>query len=270
MMKNTLFVSFIVLMLAGCSDPKIDTPSDEAMKASIEKVRASLAEDKRAEFDKALQLLALSQISISTLLAEGATGVGSTKAKMQDAISGKTGNEIIVEARRIEVEQKARERVQALTEIKELEEKKDRSAAARAELAKFEVLKSRFYKEEQGFGGYQPIIELTVRNGTSHAISRAYFVGTLSSHGRSVPWLEEDFNYEISGGVEPGEKVSWRLSPNTFSKWGSINAPSDAVFTVKVDRLDGPDKKTLLSARDFTDHDAERLEMLKKKYEVAG
>ena len=170
----------------------------------------------------------------------------------------------------IEVEQKARERVQALTEIKELEEKKGRSTAARAELAKLEVLRSRFYKEERNFGGYQPIIELTVRNGTSHAISRAYFVGTLSSPGRSVPWLKEDFNYEISGGVEPGKKVSWRLSPNMFSTWGSIKAPSDAVFTVEVERLDGPDKKALHSARDFTEQDAERLEKLKKKYKVAG
>lgn len=53
-LENTLFVSFIVLMLAGCSDPKIDATSEETMKASIEKVRASLSEEKRGEFDEAL------------------------------------------------------------------------------------------------------------------------------------------------------------------------------------------------------------------------
>ena len=59
-------------VLAGCSDPKIDASSDEAMKASVEKVRESLPEAKRKDFDESMQLLAFSQIEMKDLFAEGA------------------------------------------------------------------------------------------------------------------------------------------------------------------------------------------------------
>lgn len=270
MNRTWLVMLLLAAALLGCADPKVDTTSDEKMKASIEKVRQSLPEGKRAEFDKALQLLAFSKINLSSLLTEGATGAGSTAAKMKDAINGKTGPEIIAEAQRIETERKERERVQAIAEIKELEEKKAIAAEARASLAKFEVVRSRFYKRERQFLGAEPIIELTVRNGTGHAVSRAYFVGTLASPKRSVPWLKDTFNYSISGGMEPGEEARWNLAPNMFSHWGKVEVPPDAILTVEVEQLDGPDGKALFSTSEFSKQDAERLDKLKKEYGVVG
>ena len=116
--------------------------------------------------------------------------------------------------------------------------------------------------------GKQPIIELTVKNGTSEAVSRAYFEGTLASPKRSVPWHKDTFNYGISGGLEPGEEASWSLAPNMFSDWGKIDAPKDAVFTVTVEQLDGPDGEPIYSTRAFSEHDQERLDELKKEYGV--
>lgn len=269
-MKRTWLVA-VLLMLAlyGCADPKVDTSSDEKMKTSIEKVRQSLPQEKRADFDRALQLLALNQIDLSNLFATGSTGADLTAAKMKDAINGKTGPEIIAEAQKIEAQRKEQERVQALTEIKELEDKKVKAAEARTHLAKFEVVRSRFYKQKRDFLGAEPIIELTVRNGTGQAVSRAYFVGTLASPNRSVPWLKDEFNYSISGGMEPGEEAHWKLSPNMFSNWGKVDAPADAIFTVTVEQVDGADGKPLFSVREFSERDAERLEKLKKEYGVA-
>ena len=62
--------------------------------------------------------------------------------------------------------------------------------------------------------GKEPMIELTVKNGTSETVSCAYFEGAIASPGRSVPWYKDTSNYEIQGGIEPGETATWELAPN--------------------------------------------------------
>ena len=99
---------------------------------------------------------------------------------------------------------------------------------------------------------------MRVRNGTEHAISRAYFSGTLATPGRAVPWLREDFNYQVPGGVEPGETADWSLAPNMFSEWGSVEQRDDMVLTVEVMKLDGPDGETLYDSN-FSEEDDKRL-----------
>lgn len=255
-------------LLAGCSDPKIDASSDEAMKTSVEKVRESLPEARRQDFDLSMQLLAFSQIDMKDIFAQGAAGVGNLEGKVRQSLDGKTAEQIIAEAERIRAERKERERRQALEEIHELETKRIKSENARNHLKKFQVIRSRFYMHEQEFMGEQPIIELTVKNGTDQAVSRAYFEGTLASPDRSVPWHKDTFNYSISGGLEPGEEATWNLAPNVFSDWGKVSAPTDAVFTVTVQQLDGADGKPIYSTRDFVEYDLERLNELKKKYGI--
>ncbi len=269
MKRIFLFVFLIVLtILAGCSDPKIDASSDESMKTSVEKVRKSLPASKQKEFDEAMQVLAFSQIDMKDIFTQGATEAGNLEVKVRQSLDGKTGEQIIAEAERIRIERKERERQQALEEIRELEAKRINSEKAREELKKFQVIRSRFYLREHQFMGKQPIIELTVNNGTRHAVSRAYFEGTLASPNRSVPWHKDTFNYRISGGLEPGEKATWNLAPNMFSDWAKVDVPKDAVFTVTVEQLDGPDGKAIYSAREFSESDRERLDELKKQYDV--
>ena len=266
MNKKLILISVLVLFLSGCSDPKIDASTDESIKVSIEKVRQSLPDDKRAEFDDALKILAFSQISLKGLFADGATGVSSAKGKMKDVLNGKTGEEVIAEAERIKKERKEKEKTQALSEIKELQEKQAISINAKESLKQFQIIRSRFYKQEQKYGHDKPIVELTVKNGTAHPVSRAYFKGTLASPDRSIPWLVETFNYEISGGLEPGEQAEWSLAPNQFSDWGSVDAPTDAILTVEVEQLDGSDSEPLFSSHSFSERDEKRLKELREKY----
>ena len=62
MKVKTLLIAILSLsILLGCSSPKIDTSSDETMKASIEKVRQSLPKEKKEQFDEALKILAFNQ-----------------------------------------------------------------------------------------------------------------------------------------------------------------------------------------------------------------
>lgn len=261
-------IALVVFVMAGCSDPKIDASSDDAMIESTQKVRDSLSGLRKEEFDEALQVLAFSQIDMKDIFAEGVVGPGNLESKMRDALDGKTAEQVIAAAGQITSERQARERAQALEEIRELEEKKENSMRAREELKKFEVLRSRFYMRERDFMGKEPIIELTVRNGTNSPVARAYFEGTIASPNRSVPWLKDTFNYSISGGLEPGEEVTWNLAPNMFSDWGKVDAPADAVFTVTVEKLDGPDGETLYSVREFGAREVERLSELKSQYGI--
>jgi hypothetical protein len=241
----------------------IDTSSEQAMQTTITKVRESLSQAKREEFDNALQLIVFSQIDFGT---DSASDANAAADRMKSKLSGKTGEQVIAEGENIEEVRRTKERDQALAEIKELQEKKAKWESAKVELARFQVERSRFFKKKQKYYGEQPIIELTVRNGTAHPVSRAFFVGTLRSPNRAVPWMKDDFNYSISGGLEPGEAANWSLAPNQFGDWGTVNAPDDAVFTVEVVRLDGADGETLFSSREFTDEDEKRLKKLLSQF----
>lgn len=265
MKKTILLISVIAILLTSCSK-SIDGSSDEAMKTSIEEIKNSLNQEKKEKFDESLKLIMFHGLDFGNLLKDG--GVEETTSNLISKLDGKTADDIIAEGAKIKIKIELKKKEQAKGEIEELYVKMGQADRDRKMLEKFEIKRSRFYKRKKGtyYITEEPIIELTVHNGTDGAISRAYFKGTLASPNRSVPWLQDDFNYEISGGLEPGEKVTWRLVPNMFSDWGTVKAPKDAVFTVEVVKLDGADKETLYSIDNFGESEQERLEELLKAY----
>lgn len=256
-----------LLLLSACSEPAVDGSSEAALKASVEKISAKLDPEKRARFQESIQFVALNEVSISSILSGDQTA-DSLAGDMYSALDGKTADQVISEAERIRHARAARERAQALEEIAELEQAAEEAEAARDELQKFAVIRSRFYQREREYSyRKEPIIEIEVMNGTQYPVSRAYFKGTIASPSRSIPWLVEDFNYSISGGLEPGETAKWSLAPNSFGAWGSVNPPAEAVFTVDVVRLDGVDGEKVLDASGLSDRQKERLRKLKEQYQ---
>jgi len=243
---------------------KVDSSSDESLKSSLNAVKNSLSDEKKKEFEDAIQALAFSEIGNIFEAADNPEGM---QRKIKDKLEGKTADEIIVEGNRIIAERKKKEREQALNEIEEtktkiaeLEQKRSAAENAKEDLKKFNVVRSRFYFQESSF--MEAVIELTVKNQTQHAVSRAYFQGVLASPGRSVPWVQDSFNYEIAGGLEPGEQVTWELSPKMFGKWSK--APKDRkdmVLTVTVTRIDGADQNPIYDS-EFSKWDKEKLEEL--------
>ena len=156
------------------------------------------------------------------------------------------------------------------SDLKTLEELRNRKVEFDKNLValkSFRVLSANFTKEENSIGMTEPLIELTVQNDTDHSVKRAYFRGVLASPGRAIPWIDDTFNYEIAGGVEPGEKTTWRLAPNMFSDWGKVEIRPDSKFTVAVIRLDGPDEEELFGDARFGEQDEKRLAELEKKYQ---
>lgn len=261
-----LFMLFPFLLFA-CGEPRIDGSSEEAFEESMERVTSSLSEEELEKFAESMMVIAFGQMNFEQLFSMDAGAAGSLEADMFSGLLGEldgmTVSDIHQKADDIHREREARERRQAMEEIRELEERKAKAEQAREGLAGFEVNRSRFYVSEDGFIS-EPVIDITVTNNTEYAVSRAYFRGTYATPGRQIPWLVETFNYAISGGLEPGEEQRWRLSPNMFGPWGNLEQRDDAVLTVEVLRIDGPDEEPLFDARGLDEFDQRRLNRLRE------
>ena len=261
-------MAILSILVTGCGDKKVDSSTDEKLKSTMESVKSSLTEDRRKEFEEAVQVMTFSEIGN---IFEAAANPDGMQRKIKDKLNGKTADEIIAEGSQILAERREKEREQAINEIEEikaeiaeLENKRSETEKAKQDLKKFDVVLSRFYFQKSSFME-EAVIELTVKNETTHPVSRAYFNGVLSSAGRSIPWVQDSFNYKISGGLEPGEQATWKLSPNMFGEWSK--APKDRddmVLTVSVYRIDGADDKAIYDSN-FSEKDSDRIEVLNKR-----
>lgn len=269
-MFRALLLAFSIITMTACNliqeEQRIDGSSAESAKASIQRIKTTLSDDDVVRFEQAARAITADAMGGALLRAMSGASEEELASGFLKSLDGRTAQEVIAQGDAILAERRDREQQQARQEVAELEAKKKNAAKGRDQLQAFEVTRSRFFKRERRFGGAEPIIELSVRNGTGHAVSRAYFNGVLATPGRSVPWLEETFNYSISGGLEPGETAKWSLSPNMFGKWGNVSVAPDMVFTVTVRQLDGPGGETLFKA-DWSERDQKRLTMLREKIE---
>jgi hypothetical protein len=257
--KNWIFIIAASLIFCSCKSEKtIDGTTEESFKKSIEQVKKELPADQREDFEKAIMATALEGTNLFQAAADGE----GLKRKIRDRLDGKTAKDILARAEDLRSARQEQQNEQILKEIEELTKKEEDAKKALAELKAFSIDKSRFYFDDSGYST-KPIIELTVTNNTKSPISRAYFRGVLATPGRAVPWVEDDFNYSISGGLEAGETAVWSLAPNMFGDWSK--APKDRqdmVFTATVTRIDGADGEALLDS-DFSDDDRKRLSHLR-------
>lgn len=257
--------------VVGCDKPRIDASSEHTVKASLAEVRTSLPEAKRKAFDGAIQIVLLDKLSLrGAVLEDGQPAVAETDEEIWASVHGKTGDQVIAAAAELRLQRERKEKTRALAELRGLEQRKSAAQRAAQELKRFEVIRSSFYRRDGTFGAGEPVIEVTVRNGTARRVYRVYLQGTLASAGRAVPWLRESFYYSIPGGLEPGEQVTWELAPSGFSTWGRVQAPQDAVLTVEAVRLDGPNDEKLLSSMEFTHDDEKRLSELRAEVRAQG
>lgn len=251
------------------------------MKASIEEMRKGLSDAEKDQLAKDMMAVVFSEVNF--LQAGQAPDL--FQQQMRDRLNGKSREEIrqLAADARKKAEERAEESKKAAEERSREEKEKqvaqiqgeidelvmaEKKAASDADsLKKFEIKRSRFYIAEGRFSS-TATIELTVRNGTSAAISRAYFEGVLSSPGRSVPWVKDRFNYQIPGGLEPGEEATWKLTPNMFGEWSKAPKDrNDCVLTVRTLKLDGADEKVLLDS-EVPEHKAQRLQQLRESLEA--
>jgi len=252
-----LLIAFFGFCLAS-GTPRIDASTEDTYRESLQRMKDDLSPTDQKRLVESLKVLAFSGLKLGDLAA------GNKQQFLQNIMvrfDGKTAQEIIAEGEVILSQRKEEERQQALLEIQELEAKKGGASVAQESIKQFKVTRSEF--KYTGEYTKRPTIFLTVTNGTEHAVSRVYFHGVLATPGRTIPWVEDDFNYSIPGGLEPGEDATWALSPNMFGSWGKApEGRKDMVLTTSVVRLDGANGEAVYDAR-FDEDDQERLGALK-------
>lgn len=289
-----LTAALMALALTACGEPKVDGSSEEAFKESMAKIVASLPASEHEKFSGAVMALMMGGNDFFKMAAMGEAGAEQMAAQARGKMDGKTAEEILAMAEELQRQYKEREakrkaeeeqrrqeqaardaerkRQAALEEIQTLEADMAKADAAANELGKFQVLNSRYYVKVTKSSFYtdrSKIIEVSVRNGTDKPVSRAYFKGTLASKERSVPWAVDTFNYTIPGGLEPGEKATWKLMGD-YSDFATAGAPEDAVLTVIVERLDGASGEPIADSRVFDERKAKRLEELQAALASTG
>ena len=290
-------LAIALVVLCGCSNLTIDASSNESMKQSFQKIREALPESKLEEFYQAVGELAFHnitvrrttvhrrlgavgdlafpEIKIVDLSAQGTARTKDIGRNLRKALNGKTVEQVIAEAQRKRAARTQRERQQALEEIRELEANRAKTESARNEIKKFEVVRSQIHMRDSESMGKHPIIELTVRNGTSQTVFKAHFESTLTSPDRSTPWSTYFGLYFMSRGLKPGEETTWYITPIMMPDWDTMNTPKDAVFTptnvvftITFVQLDDRDGEPIYSTRQFSEYHQKRLNQLKEKYGI--
>lgn len=134
------------------------------------------------------------------------------------------------------------------------------------ELAQFKILESKFGKSNDLATLGKPYVDVTVENAMTVPIRKVYFRGVYATPGRTIPWLDATFTKEVSGGLEVGEKATWRLEPDEPVDPADLELHDDAVFEFSVISLDGPEGTQIVSDATFTKKDEKDLQDLEEKY----
>jgi hypothetical protein len=281
-MRRVLLVAGIALILVGCGPPRLDLSSEQSAEKSAAAIRASLDDSSRAEFDRAMIGMVTGSLMADAFFRDDDSSPEAAEAEFQEKIAeiaprlhGKTAREIIAAADRLaeelerkqkerERQQNERERRQALIEIAKLTEEIQQNEENQRILDGFQVLESQIYKDDSAFSFNDIGIYLRVKNDTGGAIQRVFCQDQLTSPGRSVPWHEGTWNYEITGGLEAGETDEWRLEPNFMNDLRKVELKNDMVYTVEPVGLVFADG-TEIEVEDLIEL-YERLDALRKAY----
>lgn len=259
-------LSLTTLMIAGCSDPKIDTSSMPAAVVSVEKVRDSLPAYKRDEFDQALTIIAMSSFSGIDLLNAQRMNAAEIAESANAYMHGLTGDEIIERADKMLRERRAREREQALQTLDRLETKQARAEQDQQQRARVSIESADYYISTSPYGAFEPVIDLQVTNGSDQEVSELFLHGVLTSPGRETAWVDETFYYVIAGGLAPGETAQWSLAPNRFGPWGNDQIPRDSQLTLTLLGINNAQGEPLWNSPSLSENEVAKLEALRAEY----
>lgn len=97
--QGRILVAVVLGMLVGCSEPRIDGSSQEAMADSLQVVRESLSESERVKLNEAIGILTFEGVDLREIFSGGAAAVKQLEEKTRRSLDGKTADQIISEAR---------------------------------------------------------------------------------------------------------------------------------------------------------------------------
>jgi len=216
-MKRLSLAILCCVLLSGCVfDPVFDTSSWDAYQRSSTAIKARLSNDDLRRLDAALNYLL---IESTPQLEFG----GLPRSNL--AAAGNLGNHPYILLARLGPRINGRS---ATAIIQNLSMKLDAEISQTAAmlqnvgnvLGSVAVISPRYYWRRAGYVE-QPVIEFAVRNEGNVPISRVYFRSVLTTPGRSIPWVKQEFVQTFRGGLEPREKQQITLQP----RYGDWNDP---------------------------------------------
>jgi hypothetical protein len=248
------------LFVAGCGPTTLETSSVEKLEKSLTVLREQSELEQRDRLDEALKYLVGEEAVITDK--EGEEGEETSHPELvlalYEPLKGMTAEGIVAEAMRQRLDQ-----VQSA--VTALEQAKVGSEAARAELDRFKLEKSRVYKRNRGFLEW-PVIEFKAENNTDEVIWLIHFRAALMRPGYDEPWLVETFDQLVLNGLDPGERDLWRIEPEQ-QEWVSLIDPHpDFRFTLEIMRLEGLGG-TVIAGTEWGDIEEMRLELYTKTLE---
>jgi hypothetical protein len=288
-MKALRLVNVLLVCLAVCAcpkgEPRFDLTDATTYKSSLTQIVAGLSSAEKDELEGAMRTLLLGSLDdepsenpfMSMMkLASMATPDG-MMARLKPMIHGKTAREVIVLASTEQAKAQERQIARIDEQIGSLKDEvgKDEAALAKAQsvLGKVILDRAKFYFSDSGFMT-QPVIDFEIRNQSDLPLKRIYVHGILETPGRTIPWVDDTFNYEFQGGLEKGEEKHLRLSPNMFSNWGDADLKGQKTLLLTLELLDvaGPSGERVagISADEIEAKREKIKSLIEKRAEVAG
>lgn len=275
----TIVIICCSLLFSGCNEATIDATNEITLKESTQKVKNSLPEEKQELFMDSLNLIMFSQINLGELLQKNMLNeeVDSSfilnKAKI---LHNKNALEIIELAKEIKVKEDIKEKKEQeertelikeidLKEFKKLKDLENLYLKGLEYSNKIKIHNAKIYKQNNSYIE-ETVLEFEIENLSDISISRIFLNGILKSPNRKVPWFNEDFNYIISGGIEPNEKLKVTLTPNMFNKINSIKIPADYIFEIITLGAEDHENNKIFELNDFTQKEKDRLKELSEQY----
>ncbi|MGV7093230.1 DUF6694 family lipoprotein [Siccibacter turicensis] len=265
-MKKMIISALAVLLLAGCNDPKIDATTEDTLKSSLQEVRNSLDEADKPRFDKAVEVVALSNISIPELLqAKEKENDAFIQNKFKETLNGKSGKEVISLADDITRKQADEKRQAVAREIATLEANKAHRDLATEKLQAFELKSSRIEYGKEVNGDAPVTLIMTITNPEKIPVYGVSWVIERFIDGKPYPDTARTFSYVFPQPLAAGERGEITLSLGNKTAWANDGHLTPEAFSVWLYRVDGADKKPIYNMVAFNDNDEARLQQLKQQ-----
>lgn len=259
MKTKNILLPFLFLFLFGCGETRVDTSSYETLVKSLAKIRTSLPENKKKEFDEYSMLMAFYEVDLKNL----AAGEGVDKladAKINVALNGKSGEDILAEGPKYKSDIERLNREKLVQEHNKIAKKKNDFIMAKKMITTFKVVKSRLFKEKaSGSDIMVPILEMNVKNGTDQAVFKVHFDWDITNPSNGESKGERGVVYEIPEGIQPNDAAVWKITP----KITDIEISPEFKLKINIIQLDDKNGEALFGGNKLTEKEEERLAELK-------
>ncbi len=156
-------------------------------------------DDQKEKFEQAVSFIAFDGLTFNDIMSTDVT-IKNIKKKFKN----KSYDDIIYDAKQI-----------VKRRIADLNKERESSSSARKSLEAIDVQRTTITTDNSGIIPRR-ILYIMVKNNTGTTLSTIAFNIKTFAPGREIPYLNDDFKYEIPGGIQGKETLEWQLEPNTL------------------------------------------------------